>query len=96
MTENRTHRITVEHDGHTSALISSIATRGDGQQWLTILHVEVPPPLRGQGIAGDLVEQAFDYAAKHNLQVALVCPFAVHYASRSPALQARVSKPRFP
>jgi predicted GNAT family acetyltransferase len=89
----RTHRITAEQDGYTSLLSGTIETLSDNRQWFTIEHVEVPHALRGKGIAGSLVEQAFAYAQAHDLSIALVCPFAVHYASRHPALQARVSRP---
>jgi predicted GNAT family acetyltransferase len=91
MTQPHTHRLTLEHPGgHTSSLSSTIHTGPDGQSWLTIQHVEVPPMLRGQGIAGTLVEQAFAYAQTHHLNIALVCPYAVQYAARHPHLQARV------
>lgn len=43
---------------------------------LIIMHTVVPPELKGEGIAGQLVRAAVDFAVAHGLTVVPICPFA--------------------
>ena len=43
---------------------------------LTLVHTEVTPILQGQGVAGQLVAFAVDYARQHQLKVVPVCDYA--------------------
>ena len=65
----------------------SYRRRGDR---LVLVHTEVPVDLEGQGIGGQLVEAAVDYAAGHGLTVVPSCPFARSWLDRHPELAARV------
>jgi predicted GNAT family acetyltransferase len=59
----------------------------DDRGWLTLLHTEVPPSLRGRGIAGTLVRTAFEYASDNQFRVDVVCPLAADYLKRHPELK---------
>jgi hypothetical protein len=83
-----TQRFEIECEGQTSYLAYEI----DPQGWLVLWHTEVPKAQRGQGLAGNLVRQAFAYAHENGLKVEVICPFAVGYVSRHPELQALVSR----
>jgi len=46
---------------------------------LALVHTEVPPSRRGQGIGAQLVEAALRYAKSRNLKVIPDCPFVRSY-----------------
>jgi uncharacterized protein len=46
---------------------------------LFIWHVTVPPPLRGRGIAGELVDQVRTLANEQHLAINPICSFAKSY-----------------
>jgi predicted GNAT family acetyltransferase len=52
---------------------------------LAIPHVEAAPELRGTGAAGRLMAGIVAYARAHELKIAPVCPYAVHWFQRNPA-----------
>ena len=54
----------------------------DGVMWLT--HTEVPPPLRGRGLAAHVVQAALDYARAHGLKVRPACSYVHSYMRRHP------------
>lgn len=58
---------------------------------LVILHVGVPGEYSGQGLGGMLVQAAVDRAARENLTVVPLCPFARSWLERNPAEAARVA-----
>lgn len=64
----------------------------DDRGWMTIWHTEVPPELRGQGIASELVKAAFEYARENQLQVDVICPIATSLAAKQPEYQALIGK----
>src|SRR5258708_5033945 len=39
----------------------------DSQGWMTIWHTEVPPAMRGRGVAAELAQTAFEYAKQNDL-----------------------------
>jgi uncharacterized protein len=43
---------------------------------LTILHTEVAPVHRGQGVGQQLVAYAVDYVRKNNLKITSLCSYA--------------------
>lgn len=47
-----------------------------------ITHVGVHPDLRGQGIAGKLVQFAMEYAKSKSLRVIPICSYAVAWIQR--------------
>lgn len=54
---------------------------------LTLVHTEVPPPLRGQHLAVALVKAGQHTARTEGLQIVAVCPFAKAYLRKHPADQ---------
>ena len=55
----------------------------DGKNFV-ITHVGVYPSLRGQGIAGRLVEVSLAYARENSLRVIPMCSYAAAYIRRHP------------
>lgn len=47
-----------------------------GSSVMIIDHTEVGPSLKGQGIGGQLVQAAVQYAREHGLKIMPLCPFA--------------------
>lgn len=64
----------------------------DDHGWITLVHTEVPPDLRGQGIAGTLLRTALEYARDNRLRVDVLCPLAADYIKRHPELKLPASK----
>jgi len=60
--------------------------RRDGQRIL-FTHTEVPPALRGQGIAAQLVRVALDYARESGLTVVPLCWYVDAFIRRHPEYQ---------
>jgi hypothetical protein len=52
---------------------------------IAITHTEVPPPLEGRGIAGELVQALLDHARAQGLKVRPLCSYARAYMRRHPA-----------
>ena len=55
----------------------------DGKNFV-ITHVGVHPELRGQGIAGRIVEVSLEYAKEHGLRVVPMCSYAAAYIRKHP------------
>lgn len=51
---------------------------------MTITHTVVPEALAGQGLAGQLTEQAFELARQRGWRVVPVCSFAAAWVERHP------------
>lgn len=68
-----------EVDGHRILLDYRLS---DGT--MTIVHTEVPPALRGRGLAGQLVRAAFAHAREAGLKVAPRCAYAAEWVERHP------------
>ena len=49
-----------------------------------ITHVGVYPELRGQGVAGRIVQVGLEYAKAHSLRVIPMCSYAAAYIRRHP------------
>lgn len=54
-----------------------------GEQ-LVITHTRVPDEIGGRGIAGQLVQAAFDHARSAGLSVRPACSYAAAWAERHP------------
>jgi hypothetical protein len=55
----------------------------DGKNFV-ITHVGVHPELRGQGVAGKIVEVGLEYAKANTLRVVPMCSYAAAYIRRHP------------
>ena len=55
----------------------------DGKNFV-ITHVGVHPELRGQGLAGQIVEASLTYAREHDFRVIPMCSYAAAYIRRHP------------
>ena len=60
--------------------------------WMTLWHTEVPPSLRGRGIAGTLAKAALEYARDQHLKVDVVCPSVADYLHKNPEFKALIAK----
>ncbi|HWG19133.1 MAG TPA: GNAT family N-acetyltransferase [Terracidiphilus sp.] len=83
-------RFEIEEDGETAYLEFEL----DGAGWITLWHTEVPPALRGRGLATELAKAAFDYAKANELRVDVICPIALHYLEQHPELNGLVGRAR--
>ena len=55
----------------------------DGKNFV-ITHVGVHPELRGQGVAGRIVQVGLEYAKENSLRVIPMCLYAAAYIRRHP------------
>ena len=76
----------IERDGGISFLAYEI----DGERWISLLHTEVPPTLRGRGIANELAQMGFEYAKAHEMKVDVVCPIVFHFLSKHPEYKSLI------
>jgi uncharacterized protein len=81
-------RFELEENGETAYLEFEVDQTG----WITLYHTEVPPALRGRGIAGTLAKTALEYARDHQLKVDVVCPLVANFLSKNPEFQPLVGK----
>jgi predicted GNAT family acetyltransferase len=70
----------LEQDGQVAILAYD---RDDKQ--ITLIHTEVPPPLRGQGVGEALVRGALEQIRGDGLRIVAVCPFVRAYMKKHPA-----------
>ncbi len=59
-----------------------------------ITHVGVYPELRGQGVAGKIVEAALQYAKQKSLRVVPMCSYAAAYIRGNPQYLELTSQDR--
>jgi predicted GNAT family acetyltransferase len=83
-----TKRLEIEEQGQVAYLEFDTDSSGG----MTIWHTEVPPSLRGRGLASELARAAFEHARINHLQVDVICPSALHYLSEQPEYLALVGK----
>jgi predicted GNAT family acetyltransferase len=65
-----------------------------GPATLDFRHTEVPPALRGHGVAESLVRQALDDARRRGYRVIATCPFVRRFVSRHPEYQDLITTAR--
>ena len=73
------HRFETWIDGY----LSKLDYIRDGKNFV-ITHVGVYPEIRGQGIAGKIVEVGLEYAKLNSLRVVPMCSYAASYIRRHP------------
>lgn len=81
-------RFEFEENGEVAYLEFEVDSSG----WITLWHTEVPPSLRGRGIAGMLARTAFEYARDNNLKVDVICPLALDFVQKNPEFKPLVGK----
>lgn len=74
-----TGRFEIERSGKVAYLTYSITGN-----ILELSHTEVPPELRGQGLAGELAQGALDYAREHKMKVDVVCDSVATFIKKHP------------
>lgn len=79
-------RFELSMEGQLAELV--YRTRADR---LVLIHTEVPPALEGHGIGGKLVQAAVDRAAREDLTLVPLCPFARSWLERHPDAAAKVT-----
>jgi uncharacterized protein len=82
------NRFEFEEDGEVAYLEFEVDSGG----WITLLHTEVPPALRGRGIAAMLARTGLEYAREHNLKVDIICPLVAAFIAKNPEFQPLVGK----
>lgn len=87
--ENNKGRFEIERDGQTSFL----AYETDGEGAISLLHTQVPLPLRGRGIASEFAKMALEYAKENRLKVEVICPVVYHFLNKHPEYKALVRVP---
>lgn len=80
-------RFELSRDGHTAYLEYNLADK-----IIQLIHTEVPEPLRGQGIASELVQSSLDWAREHQVKVDVVCPVVAAYLRKHPQYSDLVLK----
>lgn len=82
------NKFEIEEDNQIAFLEFETDTSG----WMTIWHTEVPPSLRGRGIATELARSAFEYAKSNHLRVDVICPSTLHFLSEHPEYKSLVGE----
>jgi predicted GNAT family acetyltransferase len=73
------HRFTTIVDGQRAVLDYTLAANV-----MTITHTEVPGPIEGRGIAGQLTREALAAARERGWRVVPACSYAAAYIARHP------------
>lgn len=71
------NRIYMEDENHK--LLAEVTFPSIDNQTVAINHTFVDHSLRGQGIAGDLLEATVGYLAEHNLKAIPTCSYALSW-----------------
>jgi len=83
-------RFEFEENGETAWLEFDRDDRG----WMTLWHTEVPPSLRGRGLAATLAQTALEYARDEKLKVDVICPLVASYITKHPEFNDLIGKKR--
>lgn len=86
--EKTMSRFELEEEGETAYLEFELDKAG----WITLWHTEVPPALRGRGLASELAKTALEYARDNSLKVDVICPSVAGYLAKHPEFQGLVGK----
>ncbi len=81
--DDRRHRYYAMIDGHEAHI--RFAPAGAGT--LDFQHTEVPPELRGRGIAAALVRQALEDVRARGERIIATCPYVKEFLARHPEYQ---------
>jgi predicted GNAT family acetyltransferase len=52
-----------------------------------IQHTVVPEDMKGEGVGGELVRAAVEFARSEGLELVVTCPFARRYLAKHPDVQ---------
>lgn len=80
-------RFEIQIDGFSAVAEYQIVGRS-----MIFTHTEVPPALRGQGIASRLAETALQAARERELEVVPLCPFITEYVRDHPEFHGLLSE----
>jgi hypothetical protein len=72
-------RIEIERQGHVAYLEYTLAGK-----ILQLIHSEVPPALRGQGLGSELAHTALEWAREQGFKVDVICPSVAEYLTKHP------------
>jgi hypothetical protein len=72
-------RLEIEREGHVAYLEYTLAGKV-----LQLIHSEVPPALRGKGLASELAHSALEWAREQGLKVDVICPSVAAYLEKHP------------
>ncbi len=72
-------RFEIERDGDIAYLEYNLAGKV-----LELIHTEVPPKLRGAGLASLLAKNALQWARDHKVKVDIICPTVLEYIGKHP------------
>lgn len=70
--------------------LAELPYRRNGKR-LVLIHTEVPVELEGRGLGGVLVAAAVDRAAREDMTVVPLCPFARGWLQRHPETAAKAA-----
>jgi len=84
-------RFELDADGHT-AVVNYRRSPGV----IAFTHTEVPPELRGGGIASRLIRGALEAARAEGLKVVPTCPFVAGYIGKHPEFADLLAPPGGP
>jgi predicted GNAT family acetyltransferase len=84
----------VQHDEENSRFVAEVEgqdcvldyERRD-EQTLDYTHTFTPEPLRGRGIASDVVRYALEWARRNGQRVVASCPFVQSYVEQHPEFE---------
>ena len=79
-----------QFERHDGEYLSRLKYRIDGNV-LDLLHTEVPPELKGRGIATQLAQTALAWAASNDMLVRPTCPFVQGYLQRNPVTSPKLT-----
>jgi uncharacterized protein len=93
--------MTVLHDSERSRFVVSLAD-GEAELFyapfsediLELLHTEIPPSGRGQGVGDALVRAALAYAREQGFQVIATCPYVQAWLRKHPEERPGGSGPK--
>jgi uncharacterized protein len=75
---------------HADGFLAELIYRRNGRR-LVLIHTEVPAELEGRGFGGRLVAAAVSRAAREDLTLVPLCPFARGWLERHPDRAAGVT-----
>lgn len=76
------HRIYAEDEN--GKLLAEVTFPASGDDAVCITHTFTDPSLRGQGVAGRLMEAVIAYAKEHNKKITATCSYAAAWFEKRP------------